>query len=81
MSTDWHRYATPAETRDRGRVPAENGVVSLQVGHVRSLRQLVEHTPSDANRAHTDVIGEKSDEVRMKLRRLAAWEISIKPGR
>lgn len=75
MSTDWERYATPRETQKRGRVPAENGVVALPVGGVRSLPQVVEHSPTDANRAHTDVIGEKTPEVRMMLRRLAAWEI------
>lgn len=79
MSTDWGKYAIPSETQNRGRVPAENGVVSLPVGGVRSLPQVVEHTPTDANRAHADVTGEKTPEVRMMLRRLAAWEIPVNP--
>ena len=75
MSPEWEKYATPTEARQRGRVPRDNGVVSLLAGGVRSIGQIVEHSPIDANRAHTDVIGEKSTEARLMLRRLAAWEI------
>lgn len=80
MSTDWQKYASPIETRGRGVVPAENGVVSLLVGGVRSLPQVVEHSPTDSNRAHADVVGDKTPEVRIKLRRLAVWEIPVKPA-
>ena len=80
MSTDWEKYARPSETRGRGRVPAENGVVSLSVAGLRLLPQTVAHTPADANRAHTDVTGDKTAEVRMKLRRLAIWEIPVTPA-
>jgi hypothetical protein len=80
MSTDWNKYSTPRETRARGRVPSDNGVVRLVVAEVRGVPgQTVKHTPDVAsrNRAHTDVFGEKDPEVRMKLRRLSAWEIPI----
>ena len=79
MSTDWEKYASAVDTRNRGRRPAENGVLSLPVGGVRSLAQTVEHAPTEANRAHTEVIGEKSDEVRVKLRRIAVWQIRGDP--
>jgi hypothetical protein len=72
MSTDWSRYATPEETRRRGRrhPPSANGVVSLRVGSVRAIPlQRVEHTPifrdpedpdHPNNRSHCDVLGPKS---------------------
>lgn len=74
MSTDWEKYATPQETRRRAKQPGHNAVVTLHVGSVRELpEQQVEHTPDveRANRAHTDVYGEKDEEVRIKLRRIA----------
>lgn len=74
MSTDWERYATPSQTRARAKDPGKNAVISMIVGNVRQLpRQRVEHTPDieHRNRAHTDVLGEKDEEVRIKLRRIA----------
>jgi hypothetical protein len=74
MSTDWEKYATPEETRQRARNPADNIVVSLPAGEVRQVPgQRVEHTPlqpapdSPGNRAHTDVFGEKTPEARVKF--------------
>lgn len=74
MSTDWEKYATPHETRRRAQRPGHNAVVTLHVGSVRQLpEQQVEHTPKVAedNRAHTDVYGQKDEEVRIMLRRIA----------
>jgi len=74
MSTDWEKYATALETRQRAKQPECSGVISLHVGSVRELpEQQVEHTPDveRANRAHTDVFGKKDEEVRVKLRRIA----------
>ena len=28
MSTDWCKYSTPQQSRDRGKIPTDNGVVS-----------------------------------------------------
>ncbi len=81
MSTDWEKYSNAAETQGRGRVPADNGVVSFGVGPVRSIPQVVEHSPAHDNRAHSDVLGEKTPEVRLLLRRLALWKIRVPPGR
>ena len=76
MSTEWARYSTPDETRSRGRVPADNGVVKMHVGTVRGLpNQTVVHTPEKTNRAHTDVLGEKDEEVRLKFCRICSWVI------
>ena len=74
MSTDWDKYSTPEESRARARKPDENGIVEMNTATVRGISALVvEHTPSRQfnNRAHTDVVGEKTEEVRVKLRRLA----------
>ena len=74
MSTDWSKYSSPYETRQRRKKPADNAVVVMNVGTVRAIPgQRVVHSPLLINRAHTDVQGEKSKdpEVRVKLRRAA----------
>lgn len=76
MSTDWDRYSTAKATRNRGRVPSNNGVVVLVVRRVLDAPgQTVRHTPDRRlnNRAHTDVFGPKDPEVRLKLLRAAKW--------
>lgn len=88
MSTDWDKYSTPQETQQQARTPTDNGVISLPVGPVRlEAAQQVEHTPLvvtapdpsrswlRSNRAHTDVIGKKDNEVRLKLRRMCRVEL------
>lgn len=76
MSTDWSRYSTSEQTQNHGRIPSDNGVVKMNVGAVRSLvNQSVEHTPEINNRAHTDVLGEKDEEVRLKFVRICNWVI------
>ena len=71
MSTDWSRFSTATETRGR-KSPIDNAVVSMEVGLVRAVPgQTVEHTPLADNRAHTDVRGEKDEEARVLLRRVA----------
>jgi hypothetical protein len=85
MSTDWDRYSTPQETLDRARVPAQNAVISLNVGEVRAIDPLsVKHDLRDVDgqpvhRAHTSVFGEKTPEVRLKLRRIHGWAIPFTP--
>jgi hypothetical protein len=79
MSADWAKYCTPETTRGRGRVPAENGVVSLVVGPTRAVaKQQVTHSPILENRAHSDVAGEKTTETRMRLARIAEWVIKAR---
>jgi hypothetical protein len=78
MSTSWTKYSTAVETQQGGRIPSDNGVVSLIAAAVRGIGgQTVEHTPRQENRAHTDVFGEKSPEVRLKLARLVNWVIPV----
>jgi hypothetical protein len=74
MSTDWDRYSTPQQTRQRARQPSENIVIALPVGRVREIAgQRVEHTPVQpeaefaGNQAHCDVFGEKTTEARLKF--------------
>ena len=76
MSTDWQRYSTPEQTRQRSKKPSEQAVIELIVGEVRGLPwQTVEHKPFSDNRAHTEVVGEKDEEVRLKLTRMYRWAI------
>jgi hypothetical protein len=59
MSTDWEKYSTAEQTRDRGREPSKNGVIALVAGVVRSIEDLeVRHSPdvARANRAHTIIL-------------------------
>lgn len=81
MSTDWSRYSTPEQTQARAKTPEQNGVVSLVAGDVRDVTLEVAHSPLESNRAHTDVIGPKDEEVRVRLRRLAKTEIPVAPLR
>lgn len=76
MSTDWSKYSTPTETRNRGKQPPENyQVIRMVVGEVRKIQeQSVEHTPSKNNFAHTTVYGPKDAnhaEIRVKFTRVA----------
>jgi hypothetical protein len=78
MSTDWEKYSTAQQARDRARKPNENGVVKLNVGKIRELQDMsVVHTPEATNRAHSEVFGEKTPEMRVKLNRLAEWVIRL----
>ena len=36
MSTDWQRYSTPEQTRQRSKKPSEQAVIELIVGEVRA---------------------------------------------
>jgi hypothetical protein len=77
MSTDWQKYSTAEETRARAGVPQKNGVTCMVAGGVRSCGLLVEHDPIPVNRAHTEIVGIKSTEVRFKLLRLARWVMPL----
>jgi len=57
MSTDWAKYSTPLESRNRAKKPEKNGIVSFIVGGLRNLNLTVVHAPSKENRAHTNVKG------------------------
>jgi hypothetical protein len=90
MSVDWNEYSTPLETRNRARTPSANAVISMIAAEIRKIDALtVEHTPIQENsfdeegrplapnRAHSEVIGQKTPEVRVKLSRIWAWEIRL----
>jgi hypothetical protein len=78
MSTDWEKYATPQETRNRGRIPTDNAVIRLRVGEVREIPdQTVVHTPITSNRAHTDVFGDKHPQARVLLTRICKIVIPL----
>ena len=81
MSTDWEKYSTAEETRARAKFPQDNGVIKLHAGGIRSIEGLtVEHEPDvkHMNRAHSEVFGDKTPEVRIKLNRLVRWVIKYK---
>lgn len=78
MSVDWSKYTDPAGTQARARIPGDNGVIALNAGKVRDdAAQTVVHEPSRGTRAHSGVVGEKSEAVRLTLRRMAIWMIPL----
>ena len=73
MSTDRSKYATPEQTQQRARSPADNAVIEFGVGAVRAIpSQRVGHSPTVDNRAHADVSGPKrtDPEVRRRFSRI-----------
>ena len=72
LSTDWEKYSTAEETRDRRRKPEDNAVGALVVRSVRAIPgQTVVHAPDPTgdpkrkpplppNRAHTHISGHKT---------------------
>jgi len=91
LSSDWEKYSTSTETRERikytphpitGKMKDPNNyfVISLIKGEIESNipGQIVEHTPDIQmqNQAHSDIIGIKDHECRLKMLDLYQWEIS-----
>jgi hypothetical protein len=68
MSASWSRYARAEECRGN---PPTCGVVQLGVASVRGLGLAVNHTPRDFDRSHSDVTGEKDEETRLELAKMA----------
>ena len=84
MSTDWDRYSTPEETRQRARRPSDNAVIAMNVGQIRAIpEQRVQHSPVFGhpelpdNRAHTDVYGPKERDSETRLRFLEVSTIVL----
>jgi hypothetical protein len=78
MSTDWEKYSTAEQTRNRTlrSPPGDNGVIKLSVAGIRNIEKLsVVHEPLPDNRAHTEVFGEKTTKARMLLLREVNWAI------
>jgi hypothetical protein len=76
MSVNWDKYASAESTRNQGKEPNANAVISLSVMGVRTIDGLdVKHTPKPDNQAHSDINlpddTEELNEVRVKLHRLA----------
>jgi len=78
MSCDWNKYSTPEETKARAKQPEKNGVLQFVASEVREIPgQRLEHDPQPTNQAHSQVFGEKTPEVRVKLKRICTWIIPV----
>lgn len=85
MSANWQKYCpAPEDARRKAKEPAKNGVISATAGRIRSVPQVVEHTPIQydpdprlIDRSHTDVRGQKTSEVRLKLLDAFDWCLAI----
>gem|GEM_PF-2942347 len=70
------------DTKERVRIDQKDpdlyGVIKMNVGEVRAIEgQIVEHTPLNENRSHTDVKGDKTPKQTVYFNRIFQW--SIKP--
>ncbi len=80
MSTDWSKYSTPIESQNRARSPKDNGIISGNVGNIKSIGLSVVHAPIELNIAHTNIKGidANTTEYRRKLLKVfSQWEIEI----
>jgi hypothetical protein len=84
MSVNWQKYcATPEECRQKAqRNPMNNGVWSFQAGAMRLVPMLVAHSPNRGlnDRSHSDVIGDKTTEARLKMQKLFTRELLPDPN-
>lgn len=85
ISTDWNKYSSPEESRQRALDPEKNGIIQVKVESVRQFQNLtINHTPLPSNRAHTTINGlkdykkEDQTDIRKRLARLATWIIKPK---
>ena len=79
MSTDWNKYSTPEETRNRiyAKKPTwKGGVIQMVVEDVWKIPdQVVQHAPLPDNRAHTNIKGRKDTQVRYLFMSIWQWVI------
>lgn len=84
MSLDWEKYSNPERTRNRGRNPLSNAVISLVTGGIRAINKLeVVHSPEIDNQSHSECALPEDDtqtETRVLLLRLVKMEISLAPA-
>src|ERR1700733_5373199 len=65
MSTDWEKYSTAEQSRNRAIVPDDNSIIKLSVAGIRNIEKLsVIHEPLPDNRAHAEVFGDKTTQAR-----------------
>jgi hypothetical protein len=84
MSSDWSKYSSARETKERAKKPSENAVLRLMVGRIRTIPDFgleVKHVPLPGNKAHaeTELPDKREDltEVRLRLLPLAVVEIPL----
>jgi hypothetical protein len=83
LSVEWDKYATPVQTRSRGKIPEDNAVLQMGAGSIRQIREGldVEHVPLPENQAHSEIdlpLGRaEQTEARLMLRRIATVVIPL----
>jgi hypothetical protein len=81
MSTDWDKYSTIEECRNRARYPDDNAVIRMNAGEVREIPgQRIEHHPVPDNPAHTDVLGDKNTDPEVRTRFLMISAVVLPLG-
>jgi hypothetical protein len=101
LSSDWSKYSTPIETKERVgkqfkfnsqnfKNPDDFGVLQFNTGILRgdSFRQKIDNDPifndleivgNPNNQAHSIIIGEKDEEIRLKMLDIYSWVILPPP--
>ena len=78
LSADWNKYSTPLISLLRSKVIEDNAIISLKVDLLRNCSQKVLHNPIGCNYAHSDVIGKKDSETRIKIKNsISGIEINL----
>ncbi|MEI9919544.1 MAG: hypothetical protein WDO14_12165 [Bacteroidota bacterium] len=76
LSTDWIKYSTAAQSRNRANNPAKTSIVSMITGLIRYYDLTVTHAPLVDNRAHVNTPSVTDNpKRRLKLMGLCDWEI------
>lgn len=83
MSTDWCKYSSPIQCKNRHKSPNKVGVLSLKVDKIREIPNLqvlhspiMNHPTIENNRAHSDVKGvSQLAKSRAELMQIYEWKI------
>jgi hypothetical protein len=85
ISTDWSRYSTAAECKNRAIEHEKNAVVQFRACDVRAFKSLsVIHEPEENNRSHSSIRGlrdsrrEDQTDIRKRLARTSSLIIHVR---
>lgn len=82
LSVNSSKYASAEDTREGGNQPPEHyAVAGFSAGAARACSgQSVEHRPVEGNRAHSEVMGEKTTAARLQLLQASTVVITLDAG-
>lgn len=86
LSTDWSKYSGPNDSRRRGKIPSDNGVIGFQVQNLNAITGIrIQHDPlfygpSDEknNRAHTNIKGVELNKPESRVALSRCYQLFIR---